>query len=101
MLSIAGFTRLATTYQRFALGQIGGDKFLDQLFEAVKSCGVSDQVMEQALAKASATNHMIDIERAKELFHSRLRALSRSGMLPDRVDPDLLFGQGPSMKPGR
>ena len=101
MLTKTGFTRLAASYRRFALNERGGDKFLDLLLDAVDACGVRDAVIERALNRAIATNHMVDIERAKELFHSRLRVLHRAGLLPEAVDPDQMFEDVPGLKAGR
>lgn len=97
MLTKTGFTRLAASYHRFAMNERGGEKFLDLLLDAVNSCGVRDAVIERALDRAVTTNHMVDIERAKELFHSRLRALHRAGRLPEGVDPDQMFEDVPKL----
>lgn len=70
---------------------------MDQLLDAVDACGVRDAVIERALDRAATTNHMVDIERAKELFHSRLRVLHRAGRLPEGVDPDQMFEDAPKL----
>ena len=101
MLTKTGFTRLASSHRRFAMNERGGEKFLDHLLDAVDACGVRDSVIERALDRATVTNHMVDIERAKELFHSRLRVLHRAGLLPEGVDPDQMFKDVPGLKVGR
>lgn len=88
-MAITGFQRLSASYRRFALNERGGEKFIDLLAEAVRACGVSDAVLEKAIDKAYNGN-MVDIEYAKELFHSRLRHMP-AGCLPPGVDAGTLF----------
>lgn len=90
MLTATGFHRLSDSYRKFAFGLPGGDRFIDLLADAIKACGVGDAKLDRLMDRAYSTGNMVDIEKAKEVFHSRLRDFAKSA-LPDGVCVNSLF----------
>jgi hypothetical protein len=86
------FRKLVTTYREFAVDGRRADAVVHELLYLSEHLGILDAPLERALLKAFRTEEMVDVELAKELFHTRLKGvdLARLG----GVDPVTLFEAG-------
>ena len=93
------FERVQALAQEFSQNGLRGDKLLKELLRLAVKLKVLDARLEQAIHKGFATDNMVDIELAKELFHARLRTLPRERLAG--WDPNRIFTDKTTAKPGR
>ena len=83
------FRKLVTTYREFALDGRRAEEVVHELLYLSEHLGILDAPLERALMKAFRTENMVDVELAKELFHTRLKGIDPA--LLGGVDPVTLF----------
>ena len=86
------FRKLVTAYREFAVDGRRAEEVVHELLYLSEHLGILDSPLERALLKAFRTEAMVDVELAKELFHSRLKGVDRA--LLGGVDPVTLFEAG-------
>jgi hypothetical protein len=79
------FKKLIATYREFAVDGRRADEVVKELIYLSGHLGILDGKLERAIMKAFRTEQMLDVEIAKELFHSKLKTL----------DPEQLGGADP------
>ena len=83
------FKKLVAVYREFAVDGRRAEELVKEMIHLSERLGILDAGLEEAIMKAFRTENMLDVEIAKELFHSRLKVLDRT--LLGGIDPLLLF----------
>jgi hypothetical protein len=83
------FTKLVAVYREFAVDGRRAEEVVKELLYLTEQLGIKDDKLERAIMKAFKTANMLDVEIAKELFHSRLKVMDKA--LLRGVDPLVLF----------
>ncbi len=83
------FTKLLSVYREFSREGRRADEVVKELMNLSGRLGIMDDKLELAIMKAFRTETMLDVELAKELFHSRLKTLGSDRL--EGVDPATLF----------
>jgi hypothetical protein len=83
------FRKLVVMYREFAIDGRRADEVIKELYDLSSNLGILDDRLEMAILKAFRTEGMLDVEIAKELFHSRLKALGRERL--GGIDPVMVF----------
>jgi hypothetical protein len=86
------FRKLVTTYREFAVDGRRAEEVVHELLYLSEHLGILDAPLERALLKAFRTEEMVDVELAKELFHTRLKGVDSVRL--GGVDPVTLFEAG-------
>jgi len=83
------FKKLVSVYREFALDGRRADEVVKELMDLSGRLSIMDGELELAIMKAFRTETMLDVEIAKELFHVRLKAISKDRL--GGIDPETLF----------
>ena len=83
------FRKLVAVYREFAVDGRRAEEVVKEVLSLSERLGIMDAELERAIMKAFRTENMLDVEIAKELFHSRLKAIDRA--LLGGIDPLVLF----------
>ena len=86
------FRKLVIMYREFAIDGRRAEEVVHELLYLSEHLGILDAPLERALMKAFRTENMIDVELAKELFHTRLKGVDAA--LLGGTDPVTLFEAG-------
>jgi len=90
------FRKLATIYREFAIDGRRADEVVEELIRLSEQLGILEGKLERAVLKAFGSGKMLDVEIAKEIFHSRVREIDSSRL--GGVDPAHIF-KGISCRP--
>lgn len=85
------FDKLVSLYSHFAVGGLYGDKLLDEILRLSEDLGILDTKLEKAILAGYSTGGMVEIELAKELFHSRIKRLPKEML--QGTDPYSIFSE--------
>lgn len=83
------WAKIRKLYRAFAIDGRKGKVLVELLWNQATQLRICDPQLEQAFVKAYTTGNMVDVEYAKELFHSRLKKLPQSQLAG--VDPHTIF----------
>ncbi len=83
------FKKLVAVYREFAVDGRRAEEVVKEMIHLSERLGILDARLEEAIMKAFRTERMLDVEIAKELFHSRLKDMDRA--LLGGIDPLVLF----------
>jgi|LGVE01.1.fsa_nt_gb hypothetical protein len=83
------WAKIRKLYSAFAIDGRKGKALVELLWDQATQLKICDPQLEQSFVKAYTTGNMVDVEYAKELFHSRLKKLPHSQLAG--VDPHTIF----------
>ena len=92
------FRKLVAVYREFVIDGRRAEELVKEMMYLSDHLGIMDVKLEKAILKAFKTEQMLDVEIAKEIFHSRLKAIDAA--LLGGADPVMLFKNKSSWKPG-
>lgn len=91
------FKKLVAVYREFAIDGRRAEELVKEMMYLSDHLGIMDVKFEEAILKAFKTEQMLDVEIAKEIFHSRLKAIDKAEL--GGADPFMLFKNMSSRKP--
>lgn len=93
------FERVRHLALDFSMTGVRGEPLLKELLRLAVQLEILDGALEKAIFKGFATDNMVDIELAKEMFHARLRSLPKEKL--KGWDPHRVFEDKATARPGR
>lgn len=83
------FKKLVAVYREFAVDGRRAGELVKEMMHLSERLGILDARLEESFMKAFRTEQMLDVEIAKELFHSRLKVMDKTVL--GGIDPLFLF----------
>lgn len=83
------WTKIRKIYSEFVIDGRKGNALVELLWDQATQFEICDPQLEQSFVKAFKTGNMVDVEHAKELFHSLLKKLPQAQLAG--IDPHTIF----------